>query len=109
MADCRRRVRFGVNYTPSKKWYYIWNDWDRREVEEDFDAIASIGADHVRVQLIWPSFQPNPTYVSPGHLRRLGELMDIAAERSIDGPPISMFSTACSSVTSSRDTVSSNG
>lgn len=79
-----RSVRFGLNYTPGHIWYYIWNDWDLGSIIADFDAMATTGIDHVRIQLIWPYFQPNPTYVSPAHLERLGELMKVAEDRGID-------------------------
>jgi len=77
-------LRFGLNYTPSRTWYYMWNDWDRHMVLQDFKAMESLGVDHARVQLIWPWFQPNPTYVSPGHMLRLKELMQIANDTGID-------------------------
>lgn len=77
-------VRIGLNYTPSRQWYYCWNDWDLDSIREDLHAIAALGADHIRVQLIWPYFQPNPTFVSPGHLRRLGELMSAAEDEGLD-------------------------
>lgn len=79
-----RTVRFGINYTPAQRWYFCWDDWDAGAVAADLDAIAALGADHIRLQLLWPSFQPNPTYVSPGHLRRLGELMTLAEARGLD-------------------------
>lgn len=76
--------RFGMNYVPSKKWYYCWNDWDAGEIAADFDAIASLGADHLRVMLVWPWFQPNPGCVSGAHLGRLVELMELARNRGLD-------------------------
>jgi len=79
-----KTIRFGLNYVPSRRWYYCWNDWNGSEIAEDFDAVAALGVDHLRVQLIWPYFQPNPTYVSPAHLRRLEELMTLAGERGLD-------------------------
>jgi endo-1,4-beta-mannosidase len=79
-----RTIRFGLNYVPSRRWYYCWNDWNASEIAEDFDAIAALGVDHLRVQLIWSYFQPNPTYVSPLHLQRLEQLMELAAERGLD-------------------------
>ncbi len=79
-----RAVRFGLNYTPGEKWYYLWNEWDLSAVERDFDAVAALGIDHLRVQLIWAWFQPNPIYVSPGHLQRLSELMAAARSRDLD-------------------------
>lgn len=76
--------RIGLNYTPSRHWYYCWNDWDARSIAADLGAIAELGADHIRLQLIWPYFQPNPTYVSEAHLDRLAELMDIAENNGLD-------------------------
>ncbi len=69
---------------PSKRWYYCWNDFEPGEIAEDLDAVAALGADHIRVMTIWPWFHPDPNWVSPAHLRRLGTLMDLAAERGLD-------------------------
>lgn len=84
-ADDRlMRHRFGVNYVPSRNWYYCWNDWNAGDIARDLDQIAEIGADHLRIMLIWPWFQPNPRFVSPAHLDRLEELMGLAAARKLD-------------------------
>ena len=42
------------------------------------------GADHLRVLLIWPYFQPNPKWVSPAHLDRLNQLLVLMGERHLD-------------------------
>ena len=76
--------RFGVNYTPTRQWYYCWNDFDADGIRRDLDTIAELGADHIRLQLIWPWFQPNPNWVSPAHLDRLRTVMTIAGERGLD-------------------------
>jgi hypothetical protein len=78
------RHRFGVNYVPSRNWYYCYNDWQPAAIARDFDRIAEIGADHLRIMVIWPWFQPNPTWVSTAHLDRLDELMRLAAQRKLD-------------------------
>src|SRR5690242_11104142 len=83
-ADRLLHHRFGVNYVPSRNWYYCWNDWDASAVAHDFDRIAEVGADHLRIMLVWPWFQPNPRVVSQGHLDRLEELLRLAAERKLD-------------------------
>ncbi|MFD6415698.1 glycosyl hydrolase [Streptomyces sp. NPDC060194] len=70
--------RFGVNYVPSRNWWYCWNDWDADAVLADLRALAGLGLDHIRIQLIWPVFQPNPAFVSPAALGRLRELLDLA-------------------------------
>ncbi len=78
------RHRFGVNYTPSKNWWFCWNEWDADPIKRDLDAIASLGADHLRILLIWPYFQPNPKWISPVHLERLDQLLTLMGERKLD-------------------------
>jgi hypothetical protein len=78
------RHRFGVNYTPSRNWWFCWNDWDAGSIARDLDAIAALGADHLRILLVWPYFQPNPTYVSGLHLARLDQLLTLMGERRLD-------------------------
>ncbi|MEV0848122.1 glycosyl hydrolase [Streptomyces sp. NPDC049954] len=70
--------RFGVNYVPSRNWWYCWNDWDADSVLADLQAVSALGMDHIRIQLLWPVFQPNPAMVSPSALDRLSELLDLA-------------------------------
>lgn len=81
------RHRFGVNYVPAKNWYFCYNDWDAASIARDFDRIAEIGADHLRVMVVWPWFQPNPAVVSAAHLDRLDELLRLAAQRKLDVLP----------------------
>jgi endo-1,4-beta-mannosidase len=78
------RHRFGVNYTPSHNWWFCWNDWNPDPIRRDLDAIAALGADHLRILLIWPFFQPNPRWVSPAHLERLDQLISLMGERHLD-------------------------
>ncbi len=78
------RHRFGVNYTPSRNWWFCWNDWDAGSIARDLDAIAGLGADHLRIMLVWPFFQPNPKSVSGAHLDRLDQLLTLMGERKLD-------------------------
>jgi endo-1,4-beta-mannosidase len=78
------RHRIGVNYTPSNNWYFCWNDWHIDPIKRDLDAIAALGADHMRIMLIWPSFQPNLTWVSLAHLERLNQLLAAMSERGLE-------------------------
>ncbi|WP_063484214.1 glycoside hydrolase 5 family protein [Streptomyces ambofaciens] len=77
--------RFGVNYVPSKHWWYSWQEWDATSILEDLRAIAGLGMDHIRVHLLWPVFQPDPSVVSAVSLDRLRELLDLA-----DHPDVSL-------------------
>jgi endo-1,4-beta-mannosidase len=78
------RHRFGVNYTPSHNWWFCWNDWNPDPIRRDLDAIAELGADHLRILLVWPFFQPNPKWVSSAHLERLDQLVTLMGERRLD-------------------------
>jgi len=77
-------VKFGVNYLPRRNWFYAWVDWDPESIQEDLTAIAGLGCDHVRIHCHWPAFQPNPTFVSPAMLDRLGMLLEIAETAGLD-------------------------
>ncbi len=59
-----RRVRLGLNYTPSKHWWYSWSDWDTASLDADLADIRAIGMDHIRIMALWPELQPNSTFVS---------------------------------------------
>ena len=67
-----------------QNWYFCYNDWHASAIARDLDRIAEIGADHIRVMLVWPWFQPNPNSVSAAHLGRLDQLLRLAAERNLD-------------------------
>jgi hypothetical protein len=77
-ADRAGVVRFGVNYLPSRQWWFQWYDWDPVSIDRDLRAVADLGFDHIRIQCLWPAFQPNPGLVSESALDRLAELLDIA-------------------------------
>ena len=79
-----RRVRFGLNYTPSKNWWYSWADWDTSSIQRDLANISSIGMDHIRIMLIWPDLQPNAAYVRAEMTWRLAEMLDLADEAGLD-------------------------
>ena len=76
--------RFGVTYPPSHNWWFCWNDWNADFIKRDLDAISALGADHLRLMLIWPFFQPNLSWVSPAHLDRLSQLLTLMAEHNLD-------------------------
>ncbi|GAA4031189.1 cellulase family glycosylhydrolase [Allokutzneria multivorans] len=80
----KRRVRLGVNYVPSRNWWFSWSDWDRRSLVRDLAAIAGLGMDHIRIMCLWPDFQPNTGHVRGEMLDRLAELLDLADAVRLD-------------------------
>lgn len=87
MTTSFNTLSFGVNYVPSQKWWYCWNDFRSDDIARDLDAITQLGADHIRIFLLWPYFQPNWGWISDCHLDRLEKLMELAAERCLDVCP----------------------
>ena len=79
--------RFGLNYVPSKNWYYCYNDWNLADIRADMGRMAELGIDHLRVMIVWPWFQPNPTAMSNAHLDRFDQLMQAAAAAGLDVMP----------------------
>ncbi|MGH8872155.1 MAG: glycoside hydrolase 5 family protein [Acidimicrobiia bacterium] len=77
------RFLLGVNYWPRRKAMYWWAAFDRGEVAEELDVIASIGMSVVRIFLLWDDWQPSPDTVSADRLRDLGTVLDLAAERGL--------------------------
>ena len=67
-------MKFGVNYVPSKGWFYSWVESDVSTTREDFAAIKNIGFDHIRLHLRWDLFQPNPSYYPACHYEKLEKM-----------------------------------
>ncbi len=77
----------GVNYWPRAKAMYWWADFDPGEVREEFAMIRALGLGHVRIFLLWESFQPRPDVVDASALRDLRTVADIAAETGLKIEP----------------------
>jgi len=77
-------LRFGVNFTPRKRWWYCWLDWDKEAIAEDLSGIANLGMDHIRIQCLWPLFQPGISTVSDRMLDNLHSLLDTADAAGLD-------------------------
>lgn len=77
-------LRFGVNFTPRKRWWYCWLDWDQQAIDDDLSGIAALGMDHIRIQCLWPLFQPGISTVSDRMLTNLRSLLDAADAAGLD-------------------------
>ena len=77
-------LRFGVNYTPSNGWFYSWLEpsWD--DVRRDFDAIATLGLDHVRIFPLWPLLQPNRATIRRRALEDVRTTVELASAAGLD-------------------------
>ncbi|QRV02207.1 hypothetical protein JTE88_00130 [Arcanobacterium phocisimile] len=77
-------MKFGVNYTPRIGWFHSWLDFTPDHVRADFDAIASLGVDHVRIFPLWPVLQPNRTLIRQRALDDVATVVELAHERGMD-------------------------
>jgi hypothetical protein len=77
-------MRFGANYTPRRGWFHHWLDFDIDEQREDFEALAGLGLDHVRVFCLWPVFQPQRGMIRQRALDDLARMVEVAGETGLD-------------------------
>lgn len=78
------RPAFGVNYVPREQWWSAWLDFDENSIADDLTAISALGCDHIRIQCLWPVFQPFPTSVSASAMSRLSIVLDRAHDVGLD-------------------------
>lgn len=70
----------GVNYWPRRKAMYWWKDFQRSEVEEEFEQITDLNLRLVRIFLLWEDFQPAPGEMDAHSLNNLKGVLEIAAQ-----------------------------
>ena len=77
----------GINYWPRRKAMYWWSDFDSGEVRDEFAMIRAIGLTHVRLFLLWESFQPSPDRIDARAVGDLRTVCDIAADTGLKLQP----------------------
>jgi endo-1,4-beta-mannosidase len=83
LASTGTPFRLGVNYWPRRKAMYWWRSFDVGEVRDEFDLIADLGLDLVRIFLLWEDWQSSPGAVERPALEALGSVCDAAADRGL--------------------------
>lgn len=73
----------GVNYWPRKKAMYWWKDFDKSEVEKEFQEIKALHLQVARIFLFWEDFQPTPEKINDEAILNLGIVLDTAQEVGI--------------------------
>lgn len=77
-------LRWGANYTPSENWFHSWADLNIDSVKADFESLANLGLDHVRIFPLWPLLQPNRSLIRPAGIADVGRVVDAAGEFGLD-------------------------
>jgi endo-1,4-beta-mannosidase len=74
----KRFLPVGLNWVPAKTavgWPY---HWDPVEIEKDFAQMHELGANVVRIDLVWSWFEPRPDDFNPEAFRQLDFLISLA-------------------------------
>ncbi|ALX65853.1 glycoside hydrolase 5 family protein [Microbacterium sp. XT11] len=77
-------LRFGANYTPRSQWMHAWMSLDLDEVRRDFEALAELGLDHVRIFPLWTVLQPNRTLIRAEAVDDVRSVVEAAGELGLD-------------------------
>lgn len=77
-------MRIGVNYTPSHGWFHSWLDFDPDAVRRDFEVIAALGLDHVRIFPLWTLLQPNRGLIRPQAIADVVSMVRLAHEFGLE-------------------------
>ena len=73
----------GATYWPRRKGSLLWTKFDRGEVREEFQQLAAIGLNTVRLPLRWEDFQPRPERVAVRALRMLEQTLQQAGDAGL--------------------------
>lgn len=55
----------GINYWDSKNAINMWQNFDQKVIEKDFELLQKAGITHLRVFPLWPVFQPLTALYGP--------------------------------------------
>jgi endo-1,4-beta-mannosidase len=76
--------RFGANYVPSAGWFHSWLDHHPDDVRRDFEDLAGLGLDHVRIFPVWPWIQPHRGLIREHAIADVTRTIELAAEFGLD-------------------------
>jgi hypothetical protein len=81
-------LRLGATYWPRRKGSLLWTRFDRGEIREEFQQLAAIGINTLRLPLRWEDFQPRPERVAVTALRMLEQMLEQAADARLRTVPV---------------------
>jgi hypothetical protein len=88
----------GANYSPSKGWFQILDNWNPKTVGQDMDSLSSIGVDFIRFMPLWYLMQPEKNKLDQQKMDRLNELITIAGKRNIQVQPSLITGWLCGGI-----------
>lgn len=83
LHEGRPTFLIGANYLPSQHWLTILRTWDGEVVEQDMQAMQSIGIRCIRFFPLWSLIQTQPDKLDKAVLANLDKLIEIAGRHGI--------------------------
>ncbi len=84
----KRFVVVGTNWVSAKSGLLWPVEWDPRALDADFAAMAHMGINMVRFDLMWAWFEPRPGYYNPEAFAQLDYLVKLAHQYHVYLNPI---------------------
>ena len=81
--DGKRFFPVGAHWVPSKAAIHWPVEWDPKEIEADFAKMHELGYNIVRLDMLWPWFEPRPGDYNPAAFQQLDYLVSLAHKYSI--------------------------
>ena len=88
----------GANYSPSKGWFQILDNWNPAAIAQDMDSLSSIGIDFIRFMPLWYLTQPEKNKMDQQKIDRLNDLITIAGKRNIQVQPTLITGWLCGGI-----------
>jgi glucosamine--fructose-6-phosphate aminotransferase (isomerizing) len=78
VRDGKRFFPVGAHWVPSKAAIHWPVEWDPKEIEADFAKMHELGYNIVRLDMLWPWFEPRPGDYNPAAFQQLDYLVSLA-------------------------------
>jgi endo-1,4-beta-mannosidase len=83
VRDGKRFFPVGAHWVPAKAAMHWPLEWDPKEIEGDFAKMHELGYNIVRLDMVWPWFEPRPGDYNPAAFRQLDYLVSLAHKYKI--------------------------
>jgi endo-1,4-beta-mannosidase len=83
VRDGKRFLPVGAHWVPAKAAMQWPTQWDPKDIEADFAKMHELGYTIVRLDMVWPWFEPRPGDYNPEAFRQLDYLVSLAHKYQI--------------------------
>ncbi len=83
VRDGKRFFPVGAHWVPAKAAMQWPLEWDPKDIEADFAKMHDLGYNLVRIDMVWPWFEPRPGDYNPAAFEQLDFLVSLAHKYQI--------------------------